>query len=76
MWLLNRGNRKGLLPEGVHQITADIHDEEDTAKKLEGLMGAPEHLESMAKQAPLGMEEFQLPHIIGQWKKLIRQLLE
>lgn len=37
VWLLNRGNRTKDIPEGVHQITADIHDEEDVAKKLEGL---------------------------------------
>ncbi len=37
VWLLNRGNRTKDIPEGVHQITADIQDEEDVAKKLEGL---------------------------------------
>ena len=34
VYLLNRGNRRAELPEGVHQIIADIHDEEDAAKKL------------------------------------------
>ena len=37
VYLLNRGNRRAELPEGVHQIIADIHDEEDVAKKLEGM---------------------------------------
>ncbi|WP_024866059.1 NAD-dependent epimerase/dehydratase family protein [Butyrivibrio sp. FCS014] len=37
VYLLNRGNRKAEVPEGVFQITADIHDEEDVAKKLEGM---------------------------------------
>ena len=37
VWLLNRGNRQSVLPEGVHQIIADIHNEEDAAKKLEGM---------------------------------------
>ena len=27
VWLLNRGNRKEAVPEGVHQIIADINDE-------------------------------------------------
>lgn len=33
--VLNRGNKK--LPEGVKQITADIHDEGDVAKKLQDM---------------------------------------
>ncbi len=37
IWLLNRGNRKADLPEGVRTITADIRDEQDAARKLEGL---------------------------------------
>ena len=37
VWVLNRGNRKGKLPHGVHQIIADIHDEQDVAEKIEGL---------------------------------------
>ncbi len=37
VWLLNRGNRKDAVPEGVHQIIADIHDEADVTAKLEGL---------------------------------------
>ena len=37
VWLLNRGNRPEVTPAGVHQIVADIHDEADTAKKLEGM---------------------------------------
>ena len=35
VWLLNRGNRKDVVPEGVHQIICDISDEEDAKKKLE-----------------------------------------
>ena len=37
VWLLNRGNRQGAVPEGVRTIVADIHDEADAAKKLEGM---------------------------------------
>lgn len=37
LWLLNRGNRSDLLPEGVKVIQADISNEEETAKKLEGM---------------------------------------
>lgn len=37
VWLLNRGNRKLLESERLHQITADIGNEEDVAKKLEGM---------------------------------------
>ena len=29
VWVLNRGNRKDVLPEGVNQIIADINDEFD-----------------------------------------------
>lgn len=37
VWLLNRGNRKAVVPKGVHQITADINDETDVAKKIKNL---------------------------------------
>lgn len=37
LWLLNRGSRNLGLPENVRTITADINNEEDTAKKLEGM---------------------------------------
>ena len=37
VYLLNRGNRKDEVPEGVKQIVADIYNEEDAAKKLEGM---------------------------------------
>ncbi len=37
VWLLNRGNRPLPDSERIHSITADIHDEEDVAKKLEGM---------------------------------------
>ena len=36
VWLLNRGNRKDAVPEGVHQIICDIYNEADAAAKLEG----------------------------------------
>ena len=35
VWLLNRGN--GKLPQGTHQIIADIYQEEETARKLKDL---------------------------------------
>lgn len=37
VWLLNRGNRKDAVPEGVHQIVADVNDEASVAAKLEGV---------------------------------------
>ena len=37
LWLLNRGNRNSDLPENVRTITADISNEEETAKKLDGM---------------------------------------
>ena len=37
LWLLNRGNRNSDLPENVRTIIADISNEEETAKKLEGM---------------------------------------
>ena len=37
VWLLNRGNRSDVLPEGVRQIVADIHDEAAAAEKLAGM---------------------------------------
>ncbi|MBR4724640.1 MAG: NAD-dependent epimerase/dehydratase family protein [Lachnospiraceae bacterium] len=37
VYLLNRGNRKNEVPEGIHQITANIYDEQDALKKLEGM---------------------------------------
>nr|MCR5556981.1 NAD-dependent epimerase/dehydratase family protein [Butyrivibrio sp.] len=37
VYLLNRGNRKNEVPEGVKQIVADIYNEEEAAKKLEGM---------------------------------------
>lgn len=36
LWLLNRGNRADAIPHGVKVITADINDEDDVARKLEG----------------------------------------
>jgi nucleoside-diphosphate-sugar epimerase len=37
VYLLNRGNRADEVPEGVHQITADINDENSVLSKLEGM---------------------------------------
>lgn len=37
VWILNRGNRKEVVPEGVHQITVDIHKEEEVAEKIKDL---------------------------------------
>lgn len=37
VWLINRGNRSSVTPQGVHQILADINDEAATAEKIEGL---------------------------------------
>ncbi|MCR5599105.1 MAG: SDR family oxidoreductase [Lachnospiraceae bacterium] len=37
VWLLNRGSRNEELPEGVHSIVADIHDEGDVAEKISGM---------------------------------------
>ncbi|MCR5510565.1 MAG: SDR family oxidoreductase [Lachnospiraceae bacterium] len=37
LYLLNRGNRNTDLPDNVKTIIADINDEEDTRKKLEGM---------------------------------------
>ena len=34
VWLINRGNRSHVLPEGVRQIVADINDEADVLAKL------------------------------------------
>jgi len=37
VWVLNRGNRASVLPDGVKQIIADVNDEAEVAKKLEGM---------------------------------------
>ncbi|MBQ8136233.1 MAG: NAD-dependent epimerase/dehydratase family protein, partial [Clostridia bacterium] len=37
VYLLNRGNRKSELPEGVHSIVADISDEKAVLAKIEGM---------------------------------------
>jgi nucleoside-diphosphate-sugar epimerase len=37
LYLLNRGNRNGVLPAGAKEIRCDISDEAGAAKKLEGL---------------------------------------
>jgi nucleoside-diphosphate-sugar epimerase len=36
LWLLNRGNRQGILPAGVKEIRCDISNEEEAAAKLSG----------------------------------------
>lgn len=54
LWLINRGTRNDALPPGAHIIQADVGDEADVARKLEGLefdvvadfiAFTPEHLE-------------------------------
>ena len=37
VWVINRGSRNATLPEGVHVIIADMNDEADVQRKLEGL---------------------------------------
>lgn len=37
VWVLNRGSRKEVMPQGVHQILADIHEEADVAEKIKDL---------------------------------------
>ena len=37
VWLLNRGNRKEAVPEGVHQIICDISDEAAAEKALNNM---------------------------------------
>lgn len=37
LYLLNRGSRNEMLPENVKIISADIENEEETARKLEGM---------------------------------------
>ncbi len=37
LYLLNRGNRRSDIPQGVHLITADINNEAQAAEKLEGM---------------------------------------
>lgn len=37
VYLLNRGSRSSEVPANIHQIKADINDEEEVLKKLEGM---------------------------------------
>ena len=37
VYLLNRGSRSSEVPSNIHQIKADINNEEDVLKKLEGM---------------------------------------
>lgn len=34
VWLINRGSRSSVLPDNIHQITADINDEETVLEKI------------------------------------------
>ena len=54
LWLINRGSRNAVLPPGAHVIQADIGDEEDVNRRLEGrtfdvvadfIAFTPQHLE-------------------------------
>ena len=54
LWLINRGTRNDALPPGAHIIRADIADEEEVARRIEGqtfdvvadfIAFVPEHLE-------------------------------
>ena len=38
LWLLNRGNRSEAVPDGVRVINADVNDEDDVARKLQGML--------------------------------------
>ena len=38
VWLINRGNRKSVVPEGAHQIIADINNEAAVLKAIDGMM--------------------------------------
>ena len=37
VWVMNRGNRRDDLPEGVHQIIADIKNEDDVREKIKDM---------------------------------------
>ncbi len=37
LYLLNRGNRNGILPQGIKFINADVNNEAETAEKLKGM---------------------------------------
>ena len=37
VWLLNRGNRASVVPENVHVIECDVHDEKAAEEKLSGM---------------------------------------
>lgn len=54
LWLINRGSRNAVLPPGAHVIQADIGDEKDVSRRLEGqsfdvvadfIAFTPQHLE-------------------------------
>ena len=37
VWVMNRGNREAELPEGIHQIVADIHKEDEVKEKIKDM---------------------------------------
>lgn len=37
VWVMNRGNREAELPEGVYQIIADIHKEDEVREKIKDM---------------------------------------
>lgn len=37
VWVMNRGNREAELPDGVHQIVADIHKEDEVREKIKDM---------------------------------------
>lgn len=37
VWLINRGNRSDVVPENVHQIIADVYDEDDVREKIKDM---------------------------------------
>ena len=65
-----------MIEDGVNGYLIPPFACDDMAQKLTGLMEQWDLLDTMSHKATQGMEEFRLPCIIGQWKKLIHQLLE
>ena len=37
VWVMNRGNREAELPDGIHQIVADIHKEDEVREKIKDM---------------------------------------
>ena len=65
-----------LISDGVNGWLIKPFDCGDMAAKLERMMGDPELLEKMAANADKGLDPFLPSEVMGEWKKLIRQLLE